>query len=91
MTKLSQQANQGIIVGRKLTTLTQPLLSCIIMANMKRASMPVVFATDKISVLMSAISAAELLGTSQLFSQDCCMMGVLYSNLKESVLAVRQL
>jgi hypothetical protein len=64
-----------------VTTRTQPLLSCMTIAKMKRGSTPEEAETFLIAALMSEISVGELLAPHPLLAQDCCMMGMLAVNI----------
>jgi hypothetical protein len=64
-----------------VTTRTQPLLSCMTIAKMKRGSTPDEAETFLIAALMSEISVGELLAPHPLLAQDCCMMGMLAVNI----------
>ena len=59
-------ATLHVVVGAR----TQPLLSCITMARMKRSSTPVEDAMLEIADFRSALSSAELLGTSKESSHE---------------------
>src|SRR5258707_543874 len=61
---------------------TQPLLSCMTMAKMKRASTPVVEATDWMLDFRVAISSSLLLGTLNCV-QDVLRTSLLLVNLGE--------
>jgi hypothetical protein len=62
---------------------TQPLLSCIMMARMKRGSMPVDAPTDWIAVEISLISSSELFVTPN-WAHEVEMTSLLLLNLELS-------